>query len=437
MDLRSFLMAMVIGIISLIPASAQETEFDEIQINMEVELEQLFDDVSNNPRNLTVNYRYAKLAEKMGKHYESIAAYERMLIANPSLDRVKLDLALIYMKLGNFSESKRLFLEVKAKNPPQQVIDNINKMLVNIEKGVKRHYFSSGLTLGYAADNNPNAIPSSGSVDIFGVGIPLDNTASTESDEQKFVYANLSHAYIMPGKYKHVWKTDASYYKSVQDNSSDLNITSYSLKTGPEFNTKNKKIRLGAHATCSQVNLNEHKYLNTLGYDIFVDYIMSKNAKIRASHITEKRQFHNSPLVSTYENRNGYTNENKITLTSLLGTKNIFNTTLSTKREHTGVDYYTNRSTTAGLTYTRLFGKGLFANVGVLYKTTNYKDVDTFVNPNIKRKDNERTITLGIGKNITAHLSCSMVYQNKNIDSNIQNYTYSNERITASMNWKF
>ncbi|MFT7432745.1 MAG: tetratricopeptide (TPR) repeat protein [Alphaproteobacteria bacterium] len=415
-------------------SGAQE---EDLKAKMEVELEELFDNISNNPDNLNSNYRYAKLAEKLGKYYASIAAYERMLMADPSLDRVKLDLALTYMKMSNFVEAKRLFLEVKLKNPPEAVLKNINNMLARIEKGVKKHHLSANLTLGYTSDSNPSASPNSGAVDVFGVGIPIDDATGAASDEQKFVYANISHSYIMPSALKHSWNTEFGFYKSVQDNASALNTTVYSVKTGPVFNTKSKRFRLGVNATCSRVNLDEHAYLNTLGYEVFMDYILSQKAKIRTSYISEERKFKNTPTATTYEDRNGYTTAHKITLTSLLTAKDIFNTTFSTKREHTGVDYYTNRSVSAGLNYTHLFNKGVFINAGVLYRRTQYKDVDNFVNPNVKRKDNERTVTFGIGQNITDSLSCSMIYQNKDIRSNIQNYEYSNERVTASMNWRF
>tara|TARA_R110000868_G_scaffold218576_1_gene469061 strand:+ start:218111 stop:219406 length:1296 start_codon:yes stop_codon:yes gene_type:complete len=409
----------------------------EQELGFEVELDRLLSEISRNPSNLNTNYRYAKLAEKLGKYYETIAAYERMLIANPDLERVKLDLALTYMKVGSLDEAKRLFLEVKAKNPPPAVVTNIDKMLAVVEKGVKRHRFGANITLGYNSDTNPSASPNSGAVDVFGVTIPIDDATGSGADEQKFVYASLNHSYVMPTKKKHVWNSEASFYKSVQDNASELNTTVYTLKTGPTFNAENKALRYGVNATCSRVNLAEYEYLNTLGYEVFADYILSKNAKIRLTHTREERSFANTPTTTTYEDRDGYTNEQKISLTSLMTPNDIFNTTVAVKREHTNVDYYTNRSRSFAFNYTHLFKQGAFAHAGVSYKTTNYKDVDTFVNPNIVRVDNERTLSFGVGQNITDNLTCSLIYQNRGIQSNIQNYEYSNERVTASMNWKF
>lgn len=409
----------------------------DISNSEEGELSKLFEEISRNPDNLNSNFRYAKLAEKLGKYYESIAAYERMLIQNPNLHRVKLDLALLYMKVGNTAGAKTLFEEVRTENPPKQVVENIDKMLAQLEKGEKRHRFGANLTLGYTSDSNPSASPNSGSVDIFGVGIPVDDATAGQADDQRFVYASLSHNYTLPYGKNNTWNSEASFYRSVQDNASSLNTTVYAAKTGPSLSNENGRVRYGAHLNCSRVNLAEYEYLNSYGYDVFVDYILSQKAKIRMSHAHETRKFENSPEVSTYEDRNGRANEQKISLTSLVTPKDIINTTFSMRREHAGVDYYTNRSRSAGLTYTKLLDKGVYLTGGVLYKTTKYKDVDAFVNPFIVRQDSERSFSLGVGKNLTSNLTCGLVYQDRRIESNIQNYEYTNERITASMSWRY
>lgn len=431
-----FLWYFSVGLL-LLPALSFALEDAEGGNASETSLSLLFEEISRNPDNLNANFRYAKLAERHGKYYESIAAYERMLIQNPKLDRVKLDLALLYVKVGSLQDAERLFEEVKSKNPPQQVIDNIDKVLASVEKKKRKHYVGANLTLGYTSDSNPSASPNSGAVDVFGVAIPLDDVSSGQEDGQKFVYASLSHSYKMPYKKNMDWNSEASFYKSVQDNESSLNTTVYSAKTGPSITSQNGRIRYGGHLNCSRVNLNEHEYLNSYGYDVFMDYILSKKAKLRLSHKHETRNFKNAPDVTTYEDRNGRTNEQKLTLSSALTPKDIVNFSLGFRREHAGVDYYTNRSRYAGLTYTKVLNNGAFLTGSTLFKRTKYKDVDTFVNPFTVRQDNERTVSFGVGKNITSNLTCSLVYQDKTIESNIQNYTYSNERITASMSWRY
>ncbi len=415
--------------------AVQAEQSENIDPNLEGEMNRLFEEISRSPDNLDSNYRYAQVAAKLGQYYKSIAAYERMLIQNPNLHRVKLDLAVLYAQVGSNQAARKLFLEVKETNPPAQVVANIDEFLLKLGQKISRHKFGGSVTLGYTSDSNPNAAPNSGAVDVFGVGIPVDDSVTDNADDQKFAQATLSHRYSLENN-KSI-NTTASFYKSVQDNARALNTTVYSLKTGISGQANKGRLRYGANANCSRVNLAEHEYLNSHGYDVFVDYILSRKHKIRASHAHEKRNFKNSPTVTTYDDRDGRANEQKISLTSLITPKDIVNVNVGFRREHAAVDYYTNRSRSVAASYTKMFDKDWYLNVSHGYKRTNYKDVDTFVNPFVVRKDTERTTSIGIGRNITSQLTCGFVYQDKKIKSNIQNYSYENQRVTASMTFRF
>lgn len=427
----------MVGFLTLPQASFSQNLADDTSLNESAELSQLFEEISRNPENLNTNYRYAKLAEKMGKYYESIAAYERMLMQNPQLDRVKLDLALLYFKTGSMEEAKKLFEEVKSKKPPQQVVNNINKFLAQIEGKNRKHNFGVNVTLGFTSDSNPSATPDSGAVDVFGASIPVSDANSGQADDQKFVNARLTHSTSVPHVKNVTWNNEASFYKAVQDNATSLNTTVYALKTGLSSTSDDGRVRYGGYLNCSNVNLDEHEYLNTYGYDVFMDYILSRKAKLRFSHSQNYRKFQNSPTVTTYEDRNGRASEDKVSLTAMVTPKDIVNASLSLRREHAGVDYYTNRSRSFNLAYTKLLNEGVYLTASALFKRTKYKDVDAFVNPFVVRSDNERTWTFGVGKNITSNLTCGFVYQNKTIESNIQNYEYSNQRITATLGWRY
>lgn len=420
-------------------SAPQSADVSETEPVLELgEFNRLLDEITRSPGNLDNNYRFAKLAAKLGKYYDSIAAYERMLMANPNLHRVKLDLALLLMKVGSNAEAKKLFEEVRATNPPEQVIKNIDKMLALAGERAKRHHFGGSVVLGYNADSNPSASPNSGAVDVFGIGIPVDDSTSEGDDGQKFVYASVNHTYQVPTKKANVsWRTEAGFYKSVQDNASELNTTSYNISTGPTVRSEDGRLSYGASVNCNRVNLDEYEYLNSYGMDVFADYIINRRLKVRAEHSTEHRSFENSPTTTTYEDRTGRANEQKLTFTGLVTPQDILTAYVNKRREHARVNYYTNRSYGGGVNYTRLFKNGFYGSMGVGYEKVKYKDVDSFVNPTTIRQDEEHTFRIGAGVNITDNLSCNAFYEYKDIESNIQNYAYENERVTASMNWRF
>ena len=68
------------------------------------------------PANLDVLFRFASLASQTGDLEGAISALERMLLINPDLPRVRLELGVLYYRLGSY-EVARTYLEGALKSP--------------------------------------------------------------------------------------------------------------------------------------------------------------------------------------------------------------------------------------------------------------------------------------------------------------------------------
>jgi tetratricopeptide (TPR) repeat protein len=420
------------------PALAEEKDKATQKAEAEKKLEALFDKVTSNPDNLDLNFEYAQLASKLGKYDEAIAAYERMLIINPNLNRVKLDMALVYMKSGSFGQAKNLFEDVMSKDPPETVKDNINSLMAVVRKAEKKHHFSGSVTVGFNSDSNATATPATGAVDLFGVSVPLDDSSSGQaSDDHRFVAINGSHTYILPSKNRHIWKTDATVYKTHQSSIGTLDLTVFSGKTGPTFNIPKLRSKLGLTVGYSDTHLARRSYLETVSETLKLEHFMTPKLAINFSWTHENRRFKNSPSATTYELRNGRANQQKLGATISLTKKDVITTGFTFRQEHTKVKYNTNRQESWNIAYTHIFPKDYFLNTGATLKSTQYKGVDVLVNPSIVRSDFERNFTLVVGKKFTPKVTGSVSYLWRNIDSTLQNYAYKNERVGANLSYSF
>ena len=65
---------------------------------------------------------------------EAIAALRTMLIADPSLVRVRLEIARAFFLKGENNQSRRHFERVLAGNPPAVVVDNVRRFLSKIRE---------------------------------------------------------------------------------------------------------------------------------------------------------------------------------------------------------------------------------------------------------------------------------------------------------------
>src|SRR6202171_5709579 len=75
-----------------------------------------FQETLNKPADLDVLFRFAGLATQTGALEGAISALDRMLLINPDLPRVRLELGVLYYRLGSY-EVARTYLDSALKSP--------------------------------------------------------------------------------------------------------------------------------------------------------------------------------------------------------------------------------------------------------------------------------------------------------------------------------
>ena len=75
-----------------------------------------FQDMLSKPGDLEVALNYAKVATKVGDLEGAISTYEGMLIIDPNLSRVRLELGVLYYRLKSY-EVARSYLETALQSP--------------------------------------------------------------------------------------------------------------------------------------------------------------------------------------------------------------------------------------------------------------------------------------------------------------------------------
>ena len=91
--------AVALGVLVSAPASAQPTATLQ---GLERQYEAAFQEIFKDPGNLDKTFRYAELAVELGNFEAAISALERMLLINPNLPRVRLELGVLYFRLGSY-----------------------------------------------------------------------------------------------------------------------------------------------------------------------------------------------------------------------------------------------------------------------------------------------------------------------------------------------
>ena len=108
----------------------------------------------------------------------AVVAFRAILDRDPSLNRVRLDLARAFFEKGDDEEAEHHFRVAEAAGLPATVQENVDKFLDAIRR---RKHWSLDVTVGIAPDTNSNAATSAKSVTIYSLPFDLNSDARQHS----------------------------------------------------------------------------------------------------------------------------------------------------------------------------------------------------------------------------------------------------------------
>jgi tetratricopeptide (TPR) repeat protein len=188
------------------------------------------------PGNLDVMFRYAKLATQIGDIEAAIATLERMLIYNPDLPRVRLELGALYFQLGAYATAQTyLASATESDDVPVLVRERVDAYAAEIAERESRHRYSGVISSGARYQSNANAGPSSAEVLAGGFDAILEDEFLGKSGTNLFVSANVKHDFDLQTQQSETWQTTGAMYLSRFQDLSELNLATFEATTGPRL----------------------------------------------------------------------------------------------------------------------------------------------------------------------------------------------------------
>ncbi len=187
------------------------------------------------PANLDKIFRFAELAVAVGDLEGAVSALERMLLIDANLPRVRLELGVLYYRLGSFEAARTYLLAaLAAKDLPQDVRGRAETFLAEIEKQSSPSKLFGTLMLGLRYQSNANAAPT-GNVRVFGIPASLDSNATADNDWNVFAALNAVHLYDMGTQYGDFWETRLAAYGTRQFKRHEVDVGLLAVNSGPRF----------------------------------------------------------------------------------------------------------------------------------------------------------------------------------------------------------
>lgn len=400
------------------------------------QIDQLRNLILENPDNMDYRYAYANAAAQTGNLEEAARSLEYMLKKHPNLPRVKLELAVLKMRMEEFEESQTLFKEVLAINPPEQVKETIEKMMTAIEKQSATHSFSGGVQVGMNFDTNANSSSSTGQNTFIDINVPLAPDSRKQKDHHKFGAATLAHSYKFnidkdtPVSTR--WNSSISSYFAEYDDVKSLDLGAYSFRTGPAFTVKDTGTVVALAGNYNYIRLDDDEYMRQSGFDGTITQPIGDQWSVSYSSSYEDRNF-----AATYDDRSGRATQQKIGINYALTQQDIFNLGLMIRRESTKQEYYDNNQREISAGYTRVLPWDMILSFSANYKISDYDQPDPLVSATTVREDHEKGLSASLSVPLVYNIVWNSGYQYRNVHSTLQNYEYNNHRVSTSIGWQF
>jgi tetratricopeptide (TPR) repeat protein len=188
------LSVIALAVLSMPGEAAAQAAASEDAASLQAQKDALFQRMLRDPANLDVTFKYADVAARLGDYEAAVSALERMLLFNPDLPRVQLELGVLYFRMGSYGLARDYFDRAAAANPPPEIRGRLDQYMAEIEKGEPRHRLSGYFFSGVQYQTNANVAGSSVILSPIGP-VLLNNQFTKQASGSIFGSGSVLYSY--------------------------------------------------------------------------------------------------------------------------------------------------------------------------------------------------------------------------------------------------
>lgn len=412
------------------------------------ELDRLFERMLREPANLDIMFQYAQRAVENGNYDAAIGTLSRMLLFNPNLPRVRLELGALYFQLGSY-EAARSYLTQALATPdmPEEVRERATAYLAEIDRRTARSVLTGSLTVGARWQQNANSGPGSAQVRALGQDATLSNEFLRQSDWNLFGLAAFQHTYNPKVISGDVLESTAVLYGTRQHELRTLDVALMEVTTGPRFALGDSgpgNATLRPYLIANVVGLGDARYYHTfgLGGGITQEF----GGRVLGEVLLEARDkhFRNSAERPFATDQDGLENSAFVAARVRTSADTLTNIGVGVSGLNAREDFRSNVQLIAAASLTYFFDPEFWpvrqpwsVNFAVARINTQYEEPDPSVDPTVTREDDEWRFSAIGTVPVTGSLEFIAQAQRYLVDSNLPNFAYNNWALTGGLTWRF
>jgi len=425
------LVACLAAVTAVAPAHAQVgTSLDQ---RYRQALETMLSDLADPEK----SFEFAQLAVEIGDLRGAIAAFERMLLINPRLGNIELELGVLYLRTGNAVLARYHISEaLRAPNVPIPVRARAERYLAIAGSESTRNFFHGELSVGYRYDSDANSGPDSPFVTVYdpflgqAVSAKLSGSAQKRSDYLTQLLGHLSHSYAFSGGAGSSWDTtlaaSGAFYKSL----TNLNQWSLNLDTGPTVALgpdPDAPFQIRPYATGAYSQLDGYSYLQGAGGGLILRKIYESRSATSLQLQYLHQEFKDLPGILLNDRTGNYYSADFSQLWQVGRWQ--WGLYLSGARNGAVAEYQSFDNYGGGLSARVLIGGNgskppWSIAVNADRREYHYSSPDPLIDPGMKRTDGRSDAGLVIDVPLTRYFSINLAANYVKNDSNLPNFEY-------------
>lgn len=266
-----------------------------------------FDAMQSDPGNSNKALAYAEAAIKYGDLEGAVGALERLLIIDPNLPRVRLELGVLYYRLGSYALAHTYLDKVLEKTDlPSDVSSQAHKYLAEIDAQSSPFRILGSVQTGLRWQSDANAAPS---LDALGVGQPIGSLGGKTSGWNMFGLLSVNAVYDFQRPDGLALESNLNIYgqKQFKDRLSALDLWIAQFDVGPRINLSvGKGLTIRPYALFDYLMLQQSQYFHSGGGGVSAALQIAPDWAANATVEIRQRNYHSDDIkFSLADDRTG------------------------------------------------------------------------------------------------------------------------------------
>lgn len=260
----------------------------------------LFQQMLGNPADLDLTFAYADVSAKLGDNEAAVSALERMLLFNPDLARVQLELGALYFRMGSYELSRTYFERALAGNPPPEVRSRIDTYLAEISRLSAPRRLSGFFFFGAQYQSDANLAPGSPLVHSPVGDVLLNSGFVKKADVNFFSTGSVLYSIDLGTQDRDTIEIAGTGFANHYGSVTRLDLGLVESTVGPRFNFTDPLPQVGAaslkpYGIANDVSLGGNQYFHTLGVGGEATAVAFGDIRLKSVFEFRNKNFNDAP----------------------------------------------------------------------------------------------------------------------------------------------